>query len=320
MSHTGKGGALGHLLLRQCACFRPLAGLQGDGQFQGGAPGCRRLGARLGQGAARAVDLACRQRGAHRLQRRRQGLGGQVGQWVGLQGVDPLHALARLHQHELDRGLAHFGVGGFVGAQCQRALGIAKFHRARQHREQRAPVGFHTDVPVGAADGGGGSGGLQLQRAAGRAARLRPGAPGLQAQRGGALPGGGQRLDLQHRVLVQAHLGLVGKQQAHARGLARAHKIASGQGLCSAGGAPGRGAGRALVACALQVHDFGGSAGRHCGQALQGPRQGQGAEQGVGAKGRQGHGASLGWARPQGQVGWRKLCDRWVTHGYRVGT
>ena len=316
-----QGGALGHLLLRQCACFRPLAGLQGDGQFQGGAPGCRRLGARLGQGAARAVDLACRQRGAHRLQRRRQGLGGQVGQWVGLQGVDPLHALARLHQHELDRGLAHFGIGGFVGAQCQRALGVAKLHRARQHREQCAPVGLHADVPVGATDGSGGGGGLQLQRAAGRAACLRPGAPGLQAQRGGALPGRGQRLDLQHRVLVQAHLGLVGKQQGHARGLACTHKVASSQGLCGARGAPGRGAGRALVTRALQVHDLSGGACGQGGQGVQGPRQGQCAEQGAGAKGRQGHGASLVWVGRRARWGVAEIMrlagDTWI-QGWHV--
>jgi len=130
----------------------------------------------------------------------------------------------------------------------------------------------------------------------GGAAGLRPGAARVQAQRGGVLPRSRHGLDLQHRVLVQAQLGLVGKDQGHARRFARAHEVAGGQGLRLAGGAPiGRARG-ALVASALQAEDFRRRARRQggaCRQNGKGDGRGQqGRDNGPGRS--SGHGAHLG--------------------------
>ena len=271
-----RGGRRGRLAGQLFARSEDIARLQRDGSLHHGHPGCGCAAVcfRLRQRGTRGGQIAGHQRGAHRGQRFGHGFSRKVRQRVGAQGVHPLDAVARLAQHQLDRGLAHLGIGSLVGAHRHLPLRIGELHRARQHGQQGAAVVLHADVPVGAPDRRRGRRGFQVQPRAIGAARLRPGPARVEQQRGHRLGGCGHALDLQHRVLVQAQLGVVGKQQGHPRGLPGAHEIARGEGLGRASGLPVGCSGGTLVARALQADDLGGSTCGHSGLGQQRPGQG----------------------------------------------
>ena len=259
----GVGGS--HLPCQQSARGQQVARLQGHGRIEHIHPCGRGRGARLRQCRTGCGEVARCQGIPHGHQCCRHGLGRQVGHRVGPQRVDPLDAVARLAQHQLDRGLAHFGQRRLVGAYRHRALRVGKLHRAREHGDQRAAVVLHTDVPVGAPDGRRRGRCLQVQAAAIGAFGLRPRTAGIEQQGGHRLRRSGHALDLQHRVLVQAQLGVVREQQRHLGGLPRAHKVALGQGLGQLGRPPVGCGGRTLVTGTLQTDDLGRGTSGHGG-------------------------------------------------------
>ncbi len=181
----------------------------------------------------------------------------QMARGIGCERIHPLDAVARVAQLDLDRRPAHFGHGGLIAAHRHRTLGVGKLHRAGQHGQQRLATGVHIQLPIRAADTGRGGRSLQVEAAVVLALGLGPGPPQRQQQRGG-LRAAGQLLHLQHRVLVQPHLRVIGKQQRHLGGRQRAHKGPAWQQLGGLGRRPRCALYRALLTAALQADNLRG--------------------------------------------------------------
>ena len=76
----------------------------------------------------------------------------------------PLHRIERIEQHRLARRFAEFDRGLFVGRDQNAAVRIAEFNQAINDRQLRRIVRMNRQIKLGAANGGGGGYGLDVQR------------------------------------------------------------------------------------------------------------------------------------------------------------
>jgi hypothetical protein len=172
----------------------------------------------------------------------------------------PLHAVARIGEQDLHRRLAGNRLRLLVLRDQDAALVVEELDLAREHGEQRSAALEHLDLPIGAADRGGGRRSLEVE-VGGRGVGLRPAASLFQAQ-DRALRGRGRRgLDLHHRLLGEAHLGLVAEEQPHPAVGAGAHEFQREELLARHRGLPGRRLARPALALALHAHHFGSALG-----------------------------------------------------------
>ena len=137
---------------------------------------------------------------------------------VELERVHPLHAVVRIAEHDPHRRLTDDCDCRLVGGYGDASERIEELDRPRQHRQPGRAGSVDVELPRGAADRGSRGRRLKLKPVR-NALGLRPCAAKLEAQRRRFACAAGDAFYLQQRILVQADLGFVGKDQRHfARG------------------------------------------------------------------------------------------------------